>query len=1447
VADIQQEYENPLEEDQQYENPLQSEGGPVQTPIYSDTEVALRKSLLHEDRVGAFLEAQSKGHVQTNIEMMDSGADLANKALAEAVEATTIETGRPVDPEVIRQIQQEDDFFSRETGPVRAWLGQTENWESIEPDQQEEIVARRYIQEQISKIWDEMSISDVAIDAAGLVLLSDETWNSVSFTNKVLGTKTSVENTMNSADVIIKLGQAFQRLTPEEQVVMFQEMKKAAKDVDDNEIQQMFLLMAATGSTSLGEERFSQSVDKLIVAGTIGKVVSGLARGTRFLKDAASLREYSAVSQIADQAAKGTRPARELQTSRVDAASTVMPWTTGDFAKIVDQAPTEVASRVRDDWGRMDSMQEEALNFVQDNIKTVLKDTPGELEAATARAEAKVRIENPNIENLVIKDLDDGVQFEFDILERGLSPGIREVVTPGGTAIERVAGTEDVLTHKAQVIKFTEKDISSGFVNQDRVTTIEDMTSGVWSPNKMLKGERTLLVQAFERIANAQSKVRARLTDELRFAVGKLSPTSKGNLERVLFMGDRGVDNPGVGQVFSYQELVNDGVGGVKLSTDEYLSYARTRKVLDDMWVLKNQEVRQKAEARGAKLVNIGEQKGFPTVLDTVESARGRYGIEDDFKKVYDPLSKTTLSTISSEKMQEMYDKGFKLTKLENTAEFWTIDKAQFKWAFVRKEGVQELPFTMLNHKPGYVPRIYDEAYFFIKKADGQVQDGDKIHRIMKADRYFNNESDALTYRQQLIDKGADPDDVSLPLFDREPGSNPNLEDDVINIFGGLFASPRKSEPLKFGLDGGEAKLVEPLQAIQQYMFHLGNRMPVSQYRIGIQEKWMNDATDFLGKRPTGGFDLALAEVEALQHKDPRVKKFLAKAHEQISTLSGVPTKEEQRLQGKFVSIGKSLEERSPKLKGIASQMYSLSQKNPVNAAKAASYHMLLGTFSMAQYPIQALGATIAMSIDPVNAGKGMAKFFAFTQLDNLLDPSTKAAKLKAMSKIPGLGDIEDAHRLWVRSGYRESAMVTSGDFASIANGLPYDGNLLSRLFDKGAFFVKSGELVNMRISFATAFERWKSLNKGKALDDDALKEIFARSEQFRLNMGQGNRARFQKGVISIPTQFQQVNTKFLEALGPGSHFTPAERRRLVAGQGILFGAAGIPFGQQLVSYLADGMDADMSGMSPEEMNLVNRGVMGWGINNQLDIDAEVTGRVAIAGGVAQTMTDLIFEDHSIMGLAGPSGAVAERFWNGPIDVLIKAGKMVVNAEDVSAKHIGDMAENLAIAFADIPSSSRNLINAYLLWNSGAVRTSTGKVLYTEDPQLRDMLFRAVGFQSMKSQEFYDLATSQRAQQMTEKHMVDSLFKMYLRTGRLLDSGEEARAEGAAFTIAVLRSAVKDPVARQRIMNSVMKRARSDGELTELIEKALKKSNDWSTPSSQDFNILLQEAKTGEQ
>lgn len=1406
------------EEQQTYQNDFDVQD-PVPKQEYYAESIALRAASLSDDPLSDFDQAMQMGPQMTNDKIGQQALEFYQGAMVQAVE-NDLAAGNEFDIGAISEVQSQFDYKTA-TKDSRYYIDSIPGIEDVAPEQRERLVIGDYINREFSKILDESGVLGTLLNLGDIFVIPDESYRYAQFYRQVTNDKSVIGNYLNSAENLVKLGQAFKILSPEEQVATFNAMKEVAVGVTDNELQQIFILMAATGATNIGEEQFSNWADKLTVAGAIGKFVMAGIKATSLVKTLAKAGDVDKAAELVDQAIKSPEAATAIHMSDIDAAGSVLPTTTGDLSSLLSQAPEGVSSQIAKSLEKIDALQEEALNYVKDDIRYILDRDPGKVEEIKTSVQARLSAEYPEMEHLRITDKGGSIKFEFQV--------------PDG---------EGKLSDEVYTYTFSRNDVDGGF-NAKEVTLFGEVVSGVLSPQKLFQKDRDLLVQAVERVAHSSPKIKSKLTDQLRLAnmpYGKrLSSKEKSNVSKILQMGSEQET------VFSYDDLVNKGIGSVRLTPREAVAYYSNRKVIDNLYFMKNDEVRDGLIARGAKNVVIGNKSGFATVMEDSRSAKLRYNTEADFKKVYNVADDTVESSITSEKIDEMYEKGYVLTKLDNTNEYWDFKGQSPKWAFVEKGQVGEIPDFILNYRDGYLPRIYDNAYWFVKAPGKAIEDGGKTHRTIQTLRYFDNETDALAYAEKYaVDNGVSKDKVSV-LFDRDPLNNRNLDDDVINIFGGTFSSTRKSEPLKFGLDGQKAKYVDPLEALQRYIGHVGNRMPVSQLRVGLEQKWLNSYKDITGKRYVGRFSDAAGSLENTV-PDRQQMKFLQKSHEQITSLSNIPHKHEQQLQGVFRSVGSSLEKLGPKFKGASSWMYSLSQTNPIGASKAASYHMLLGMYSAAQYPIQMLGASIAFSINPTYAAKGAPKWLAFTRLDNIKDAGIRAQAVKDLSVKLGIDDLEESYNLWKKSGYRESVLVTNGDYASLANGLPYDGNLLRRVFDKGAFFFKSGELANMRISFATSLERWKDMNKGKPLDDNALREIFARSEQFRLNMSQGNKAAFQEGYWSIPLQFQQINTKFLEAVSPGSAFTWQERARLFAGQFTLFGAMGVPFLEQMSAYVADVVDFDAANMGSEGLNAFRRGVSGFVINNVLDINAEVSGRVAIAGGFSNALIDAVTGQHDMSSIAGPSGAVWQRLagTGSTLDVLSNAFKMTIKADDVTPAQVAQVFSEIAQSLAEVPSSTRNLILAYDLWNSGIVKDSKGRVMWMEDPVLRDVIMQAIGFQQMKKQEFYELMKMGRERILNETELVTRMTISFNRALRFAEEGDVERQRASAAAIANTLSTIRhDPKLVDRVMTSFREKVKSDDKMMKMIESEILNFSDVTSEQGTTFNIYRAKALEG--
>lgn len=1417
------------QEEQTDLSPFQQEGVPAPNPYY-DSEMALRYATIGFDPISDYGQALKKGGLWAGEQILTTARDTASAALSTAVQQSAQEDDVP-SPEAITQIMDEDEArFKMATGPEWAWLEQVEGAEDLPEEERRAVVADRYISRKLSELFESQGLGDWAANIAGILVVPDEAYNAKEFWQKVTGSDKDFSEYFNSAEMLHKIGSWFVELSPEEQVDMLEVFLKASEEVDDNELQQAFMVMAATGRTPYDHTQFDHFFDKATVAslgvGIGGKWINKLLRLTSMPKTLAKLGKSNEVSTVTDAAATGKITEAEAQINPLDAAVSGLPVVNGNLAKLFDTAPESFASAIRADWAMMDAMRKDGMDIAKEGLRLSPEDMYRVMEREKGRLEESV----PNIENLSFKIQKDGVEFTYD------------TVTPTGTG--RVTGE----IGKTETFKYTLNDMSDGFV-VSTTGPVSSALSAIVSPNVLFSKLADELVQPFELAQMSQAKLRGALTDSLALATKELKGNKRA-MEQVAELITRGTLND---EVYTYEQLVSRGIGGKRYSEAQAKVYFNLRKLYDDMWVMKNEETRKVLELRGAKSVTLSSGfSGFPSVAETASIAWKKYN-GSKYRTVIDDVTGET-RVLGKEDIEKAYEDGMVLTRLDNSSEFWIRNETKAKFALVPRHSVDDLPDVVLGYRAGYSPLVYKNANFFVKhKKPVDDLSGAENLSYMETIRAFSNFSDAEKYAAKYATENGNvynkdnTGDIQV-LFNREKGEAAAPDEDVINMYGGYAKSPRKQERIPFGPEGTKAEFLDPIEAMQEYMFHVGNRVPITELRLGTQQKWLNTAKQLLGTEATGSFEDMYGTVKNSTQLSDGQRTFLVRAHEQIQTLNHIPTPEEQRLMGHFVSIGKSLESKSPLLKGVSRGLYTLSQTSPVGAFKAASHHMLLGMYSIAQFPVQALGASVAFSINPVYAAKGAGKWLAFSYLDNILDPAHRAAKIKELSKMKGMNleDLEETYALWRKSGYRQSVLLTNGDYATVANGLPYDAGLVRRMFENGTFFFKAGELANMRISFATALERWKDINPGRKLDDEALKQIVARAEQFRLNMGQGNKARFQKGYISIPLQFQQINTKFAEAvLGP--NFTKAERARLFAGQATLFGAMGVPLGEYALGHLVNQTESeDLSNWSAEGVNTARRGVLGWFLNNYLGLDAEVSGRVSIASGITDLIMETAFEQHSIISLAGPTGAVAERGLNS-IEGLLIASKMYFTSDDLTTEDKDVISRMMAYSLANVASGTRNMVAAYQMHHSGWVRDSKGVPLWQKEPDLYDSLLQGAGFQSLKKNEYWELIKSRKAQLKSEQGMLDQMSRLYSYGLVGIEENNPEAVRAASLTIAALYSGIKDEDLKIKLSQGLLRRFRGEDKMQMAIEQAVRAYNEDTTPNSFLLNEKVRGAIEGEQ
>ena len=1383
--------------------------------------------------------------------------------------------------ELQRQFREELDQLEPTNNVLNYYRGFAKAMNSgdqFSQEQVDDIAFAKYTQDRISKIFDDdYGILDAGMDFAGMMFVPNLSYDTAELSSE-LGLDSYAGSYINSGEFLAKVRSvvADPEIPLQQRMKFFDKLADQLADIDSNKQKQVLLLMGMAGleqeeatDFDLQADKFDQVTGGLFLGSRVVKVVRSMNNLVQ-LADAADVRTMGVVMNVASSSDEG---AKAIGVPRVHALATVDPRTTvlGD---ILEGAPANVASKVRDQLEIIDDLAKEAVNLADEGLDLSKAE---KVAATTDRVTTLAR--QDDIENVIGTPTSKGIDISYDLLvpvaarhtppvdpilagftkqnnkakdaadvaEARLqstiaefgegSAEVRAVTVASNDAARTFRDTTDTLTEYqtrkgiteedapslvstgteatvkrekvVQTMPYLVDDITGGF-KQDKVTFIGQAFNKVLSPNFLQGADKERIVQGFERVMFQGSKIKGDFNKALNVATKGLNKQNAENVSNMLLKGDDDA------KAYSYKELVEDGVGGNYLTAKEFTAYQGIRRVMDNAWVIKNAETRKKLVARDIKEITIDDQKLLTKPLRKLGAAKQAYK-ESPHKSIVIPTPPagvtSRLDNIDDDTLEDFYDLGYQLTRGDTMGTWFKNGDTNSAWALVKANEIKELPAIVMNKQAGYVTRVYKDANFFVKQ--NRIVSIDGVKKVMgqRTLRYFDNMTDAQKHIDNLAvsarNKGEDFDEKQYNvLADREIRES-ELETDGIDMFGGLYTGSRGDKPLKFGLDGAEGSRQDAIESIQNYVNHIGNRYPMAEYRLGVEKAWMNDAKNhkLLPASFRGSFSEA-APVVNQAAGDPRIKTKLINAHDHISFMVKTPTLGEQQIQGLIRSIGKSLEGNKA-TKGLAKYVYRLDHQDPVDGLRGATFNLMLGMYNWSQVLVQGFGATVALSIHPVHGLKALPKMVAFGLLDNIKNPKALGGAIKYLEDAKGLkgffaGDLAEDYSLWKKTGLYESVVNTNADVSAVMQGLPYDAGVLRKIWVNGTLPFKMGELANMRISFSTALGKWKSLNKGKAVTDTDLKHIVGRAEQLRLQMSSANKAQYQKGLMSVPTQFMQINAKFIEAVA-GDNFTLVEKLRLFAGQGALFGAAGIPFGDAIYNQVMEFSGRDITKMTEEELIAERRGVIGWVFNHQLGLNSAITSRTAIGSGIVDQMVKYSTEPmESYKILLGPSASTVDRAIN-VVETAFNVGKIAYRSENLTQANYGMLSKVMAESVLKMPSSTRNILLAYHLRESGIFRSSKGKFVYQEDVETGTLIMQSLGFSNQDYADYWDSVMDEKARARIKDDTVTAVTNMYLGLFNAANTNEEEQAAYDMGISAMLQS-FPDLADRIEILDAVQGR-----------------------------------------
>lgn len=900
-------------------------------------------------------------------------------------------------------------------------------------------------------------------------------------------------------------------------------------------------------------------------------------------------------------------------------------------------------------------------------------------------------------------------------------------------------------TVETETVKYTFKEDGTFDVEEVSGMTMPKFASPSQVIDQLLAGtsDKATLAEFLE------SKILNRLYDVNRNLLRGMTSKQMKDVDKLLLHGDE------LGKVFSIQELiqgVNTRFGRVRLdSTKSIAAYAGMRRNFDEIHRIKNFLRIRELERGGfrqlmAKIVN---SKGQPVKLFAKEAAT-RKSIPAGVKRLYDHKSGSVVDVSSLEDIGKRLDGDWSVVQFRHGQR---VGDEVVNYGIVRWEkDLKPISGQVLDYAPGYIPRTRPGVFYVVPKRVKRVVDGTP-QESYQTERFFSSKSEAYEYYA-----GAKDPDLLPPQADKNYRSptHESFDDewDALN-FGGLYTGERTERVILQGIDGKQAQRTSAYKALSNYMSHIANRYSTNELKMNLISRFQQTYGKYLYKN---GVDWKAPVIV----DDLALKSSIEAARDYIKDIIRMPDEFQDWWSQKMRSIAEGMEP-IPILKDKPREwVMNFASTDPTTFIRTTTFHQYLGMFNPAQWLVQGMGMATALAAYPTKALKILPQNLALRSAW-LAKDNPKA--IKAIADATGINGVwlEDVVEEIRKVGLFDS-LKTSADYNASINGISLTADAVRRTMDSGLLFFREGEQWARGYGYLLArdlFMKGKKPNYKMTQKD--LDFVAADSMRFTMNLNRSNRAAWQKGVLSIPTQFWQVQVKFLENMVGGSfgygvrRWSPAEKTKILTGYLTMFGMAGVPFLDSIVNSALEmkrqatddptamtndrlNMFNGVNGMADEDFaRMMKNGLVGLIVNWATGSDPELASRFSIPAGWQETWDLYANGDRSaVEGIMGAAGPGVMRWWD-----AVRANAQIFGPLDWDT--IGhEQFRQATLEFAKVYSSSRNAEKAEWWHRMGKITNSRGQNLIdmanmTDEEFDSIKLWQALGFAPAKVGWMYDL------------------------------------------------------------------------------------------------------------
>lgn len=233
-----------------------------------------------------------------------------------------------------------------------------------------------------------------------------------------------------------------------------------------------------------------------------------------------------------------------------------------------------------------------------------------------------------------------------------------------------------------------------------------------------------------------------------------------------------------------------------------------------------------------------------------------------------------------------------------------------------------------------------------------------------------------------------------------------------------------------------------------------------------------------------------------------------------------------------------------------------VNSRDPMSYFRAWAFRAKMGFFNVQQLFVQAQGLSHITAIAPQHALQSMAAY-AFTRALSLNDSPEivkgAAQKLGALGWKPA--HFEESYALMKKTGWqnvgREATFIDD-----MSDPKLYEGSV-GKWLDKSAIFFTETERMVRTTAWHTAYREWRTANPLATATNREIGQILSRADTMTLNMTNASKSSWERGILSIPAQFQSYGVRLFEQMW-GGQLSVAEKARVLGMNSAMYG---IPVG----------------------------------------------------------------------------------------------------------------------------------------------------------------------------------------------------------------------------------------------------------------------------------------------